>query len=64
MFMPLIVIDIQLAIYCNAPGYKVHTYNTEELADDKKQLSGHILFDNSIKSPQATRRYCLNLEEP
>jgi hypothetical protein len=26
---------------------------TEELADDKKQLSRHILFDDSVKSPQA-----------
>jgi hypothetical protein len=24
---------------------------------EKKQLSGHILFDDSIKSPQAIRRY-------
>ncbi len=32
-------------------------YNTEELADDKKiQLSGHILFDNSVNSSQAIRR--------
>ncbi len=57
VFVPLIVLDLQLAIYCDAPGYKVHTYNTEELGDDKKQLSGHILFDDSVKSPQAIRRY-------
>ncbi len=58
VFVPLIVLDLQLAIYCDAPGYKVRTYDTEELADDrkKKQLSGHILFDDSVKSPQAIRR--------
>ncbi len=58
VFVPLIVLDLQLAIYCDAPGYKVRTYNTEELVDDqkRKQLSGHILFDNSVKSPQAIRR--------
>jgi hypothetical protein len=51
VFVPLIVLDLQLAIYCDAPGYKVRTYNTEELADDKKkQISGHILFDDSVKS--------------
>ncbi len=25
----------------------------------EKKLSGHILFDDSIKSPQAIRRYCI-----
>jgi hypothetical protein len=61
VFVPLIILDLQLAIYCDAPGYKVRTHNTEELADDweKKQLSGHILFDDSLKSPQAIRRYVL-----
>jgi hypothetical protein len=33
----LIVLDLQLAIYCDAPGYKVRTYNTEELADDRRK---------------------------
>ncbi len=56
-FVPFIVLDLQLAIYCDAPGYTVRTYNTEELADDrKKQLSGNILFDDSVNSPQAIRR--------
>ncbi len=56
VFVPFIVLDLQLAIYCDTPGYKVCKYNTEELADDKKQLSGNFLFDNSVNSPQAIRR--------
>ena len=33
---PFIVVDLQLAIYCDAPGYKIRTCNSEELTDDKK----------------------------
>jgi hypothetical protein len=41
----LIILDLQLAIYCDTPGYKVHTYNTEELDDDrKKNLFPGIFF--------------------
>jgi hypothetical protein len=44
VFVPLIVLDLQLAIYCDAPGYKVHMYNTEELADDQKRNSFPGIF--------------------
>jgi hypothetical protein len=44
VFVPLIVLDLQLAIYCDAPGYKVHMYNTEELVDDKKNSFPGIFF--------------------
>jgi hypothetical protein len=44
VFVPLIALDRQLGIYCNAPGYKVRTYNTEELADDKKTKFPEKLF--------------------
>jgi len=37
--------------------YMPRTYETKELAyDQKKQIPGHILFDNSVNSPQAIRR--------
>jgi hypothetical protein len=40
------------------PGTKyVHTIQRNWPMIKKKQLSGHILFDDSIKSPQAIRRY-------
>jgi hypothetical protein len=34
VFVPLIVLDLQLAIYCDATKYKVRKYDTEELAND------------------------------
>jgi hypothetical protein len=37
-------VDLQLAIYCNAPRYKVRTYNTEELVDDKKTAFQAYIF--------------------
>ena len=49
----------QLAIYCNAPGYEVHTYDTEGLIYDKKQLSGQLIFDESVKRLLAIRRYLI-----
>ena len=57
-FVPFIVVDLQLAIYCDAPGYKARAYDTEELLMDrkKKQLSSHILFDDSVKRLWAIRR--------
>ena len=36
VFVPCIVVDLQLAIYCSAPGYNVCTYNTEEWPMIKK----------------------------
>ncbi len=54
VFMPSIVLHLQLTIYCDAPGYKLHTYKIEELAYDrekKKQLSGHILQEFCQQSP-------------
>ena len=33
---PSIVLHLQLAKYCDAPGYKVRTYDTEELFYHKK----------------------------
>jgi hypothetical protein len=58
VFVPLIVLDLQLGIYCNTPRYKVRMYNTEKLGDDKKkQLFSHILFDGTGKSPGAIRRH-------
>jgi hypothetical protein len=50
----------QLAIYCDAPVYKAHSYVTEELLMDrrrKKQLSGQLIFDDSVKRLWAIRRY-------
>jgi hypothetical protein len=52
VFVPLIVLDLQLAIYCDALGYKVHTYNTEELDDDKKNsFPGTFFLTICQKSP-------------
>ncbi len=53
VFVPLIVLDLQLAIYCDAPGYKVRTYDTEELVDDQKKNSFPGIFFLTIpqKSP-------------
>ncbi len=39
----------------------VRTTQRNWLMIRKKQLSGHILFDDSIKSCQAIRRYCNSL---
>ena len=48
----------RLAIYCDAPVYKAHTYVTEELfmIEEKKQLSGQLIFDKSVKRLWAIRR--------
>jgi hypothetical protein len=58
VFVSFIIVDLQLAIYCDAPGYKARTYDTEELVMDrkKKQLSGQLIFDNSVKRIWAIRR--------
>jgi hypothetical protein len=48
--VPLIILDLQLAIYCDAPGYKVRTYNTEELADDLEKNSFPGIFYMTIPS--------------
>ncbi len=42
--------DLQIAIYCDAPKYKVRTYNTEELADDQKKNSFLGIFFLTIPS--------------
>ncbi len=44
VFVPLIILDLQLAINSDAPSYKVRTYNTEELQDDKKNSFPGIFF--------------------
>ena len=50
VFVPFIVVDLQLAIYCDAPGYKVRTYDTEELFyDQKKQHSPRLISDGTIR---------------
>jgi hypothetical protein len=50
VFVPFIVVVLQLATYCDAPGYKARAYETEELLMDreKKQLSGQLIFDDSV----------------
>ncbi len=48
--VPLIIPDLQLAIYCDAPRYKVRMYNTEELADDHKKISFPGIFFLTIPS--------------
>ena len=49
----------RLAIYCYAPVYKARTYITEELFYDrkKKQHSGQLIYDDSVKRLWAIRRY-------
>jgi len=70
VFVPFIVLDLQLAIYCDASGYKVRTYVHAELVErpKKKQCSGHILFDRKVESYVTIRRldrigrYLISLE--
>ena len=61
VFVPFIVLDLQLAIYCDASGYKVRTYVHAELVErpKKKQCSGHILFDRTVKRSVTIRRYIM-----
>ena len=33
-FVPIFVLDLELAIYCDTSGYNIHTYNTENLGYD------------------------------
>ncbi len=63
VFVPLIVVDLQLAIYCDAPGYKVHMYNTEELADDwKKKFRAYSFWRFHQKSP-GNKEIQINVDE-
>ncbi len=59
VFVPFIVVDLRLAIYCNAPSYKVLTYDIEELFYDwtKKQLSRWLISDGTIRRQKSIRRY-------
>ncbi len=63
VFVPLIVKDLQLAIHCDAPGYKVRTYNTEELDDDRRKKNsfpGILFLTIPSKDPRpAIRRYAV-----
>ena len=60
VFVPFIVVDRQLAMYCNAPPYKVCTYNTEELFyDRKKQLSRQLISDGTVRRQKLIRRYII-----
>ena len=52
----------RLAIYCDAPVYKACSYVAEELLyDEKKQPSGQLIFDDSVKILWAIRQYIESL---
>jgi hypothetical protein len=64
VFVSFIVLDLQLAICCDAPGYKVRTYNTEEQCDDRKKNSFPGMFflkmspgDKEILGPQRRNNF-------
>ena len=44
VIVPFIIVDLQLAIYCDAPGYKARAYDTEELFYDRKNSFPGNLF--------------------
>jgi len=62
-FVPFIVVDLQLAIYCDPPRYKARAFDTEELLMDrkKKQLSEQLIFDDSVKRLWVIRYYLRGL---
>ena len=51
VFVPFILVDLQLAMYCDAPSYKVRAYDTEEIFYDgiKKQLSRRLISDGTVR---------------
>ena len=56
VFVSFIILDLQLVIYCDAPGYKARTYDTEELVMDKKKTAFRLTyFYDSVKRLWAIR---------
>jgi hypothetical protein len=51
------VLPLQLAIYWDAPGYKVRTNDTEELFYDKKTAFPATFFEGSVRQQKLIRRY-------
>ena len=37
VIVPFIIVDLQLAIYCDTPGYKARAYDTDELFYERKK---------------------------
>jgi len=44
VFVPFIKVDLQLAIFCYAPGYKARTYDAEELLYDRKKTAFRAIY--------------------